>query len=131
MNGGREDRIAGDGDDKEGAKREEHPDTLSSINNLAFAMKQYGRRMDAIKLMTECLQLRNQVLSPEHPHTLSSTTALAEWQSAARFRNSKQLLYQEERPCQEGDSDLDSYESGDGLGGALNGMRFGKPFRQH
>ena len=60
---------------------EEHPDTLSSMNNLAFTMKEQGSRVDAIRIMMECVQLRNQVLGPEHPEALSSATALAEWQS--------------------------------------------------
>jgi hypothetical protein len=58
---------------------EEHPDTLSSTNCLAFTTKELGRRTDTIKLMTECVQLRNSILGIEHPHALSSAAALAEW----------------------------------------------------
>jgi Tetratricopeptide repeat len=32
---------------------EEHPDTLTSMNNLAFIMKEQGRRMDPTILTTE------------------------------------------------------------------------------
>jgi len=59
----------------------EHPDTLTSINNLAFTIKEQGRKMEAIKLMAECVQLRNRVLGTEHPHALSSAAALADWQN--------------------------------------------------
>jgi hypothetical protein len=41
---------------------EEHPDTLSSMNSLAFTTKELGRKMDVIKLLTECVQLRNRIL---------------------------------------------------------------------
>ena len=61
---------------------EEHPDTLTGMNNLAFTMKEQGRTVEAIKLMTECVQLRNEVLGTEHPDALSSTAALSEWQTS-------------------------------------------------
>jgi hypothetical protein len=60
---------------------EEHPDTLSSMANLAFTMKEQGRAMEAINLMVECVQLRDRVLRPKHPYALTSATALADWQS--------------------------------------------------
>jgi hypothetical protein len=40
----------------------EHPDTLTSMNNLAFTMKEQGRKIEAIKLMARCVQLCNKVL---------------------------------------------------------------------
>ena len=58
---------------------DEHPDTLTSMNNLAFTMKELGRKMEAIKLMAECVKLRNRVLGTEHPYTLSSSIVLADW----------------------------------------------------
>ena len=58
---------------------EEHPDTLTSMNNLAFTMEGLDRKLEATKLMDECIQLRNRVLGSEHPHALSSAAALAEW----------------------------------------------------
>jgi Tetratricopeptide repeat len=60
---------------------QEHPHTLTSINNLAFTRKEQGRKWEAIELMAECVQLRNRVLHAEHPDALSSAAALAEWQS--------------------------------------------------
>ena len=60
---------------------EEHPDTLTSMNNLAFTIHSQGRNAEAVKLMTECVLLRIRVSGAEHPHTLSSSTALVEWQS--------------------------------------------------
>jgi hypothetical protein len=49
------------------------------MNNLAFTMKEQGRKLEAIKLMAECVQLRSRVLGTEHPRALSSAAALAEW----------------------------------------------------
>jgi len=58
---------------------EEHPDTLTSMNNLAYTWKGQGRDEEAIKLMSECVQLRTQILGAGHPFTLSSLAALDGW----------------------------------------------------
>jgi len=46
---------------------EEHPHTLTSMANLAFTWKGYGRHTDALKVIEECVQLQlsddNHVLS--------------------------------------------------------------------
>ena len=60
---------------------EEHPDTLTSINNLAFTLKGRGQNAEAIKLMKKCVQLRTLALGADHPHTLSSLTTLIRWQT--------------------------------------------------
>jgi hypothetical protein len=60
----------------------EHPDTLTRMNNFAFAFKFQGRNDEAISLLKTCLQLRKQVLGlgPHHPDTESSLEALVnEW----------------------------------------------------
>ena len=59
---------------------DKHPSTLSSMNNLAFTMKELGRKIEATKLMAECVKLRNRVLGTEHPYALSSAAVLADWQ---------------------------------------------------
>jgi hypothetical protein len=46
---------------------EEHPDTLTSMNNLAITWKQQSRDEEAIKLMSKCVQLRTRVLGADHP----------------------------------------------------------------
>ena len=51
------------------------------MNNLAFTWKGQGRVAEAIKLMEECVQLRTLVLGADHPHTLSSSTVLIEWET--------------------------------------------------
>ena len=45
----------------------EHPDTLTSMNNLAFTWKGRDRDKEAITLMKECVQLKERVLGPDHP----------------------------------------------------------------
>ena len=58
----------------------EHPDTLTSMNNLAITWKEQGRNVKAIDLMGECIYLRTRILGADHPHTLSSSAAFTEWQ---------------------------------------------------
>ena len=59
---------------------QEHPDTLTSMNNLAFTWKGYGRHAEALKLMEECVLLRTRILGANQSHTLSSLTTLLGWQ---------------------------------------------------
>ena len=59
--------------------REEHPNTLTSMANLAFTVKGQGRNEEAIKVMAECVQLQIRVLGAEHPNMLSWSATLAEW----------------------------------------------------
>ncbi|KAH8724301.1 hypothetical protein GQ44DRAFT_618470, partial [Phaeosphaeriaceae sp. PMI808] len=62
---------------------EEHPDTLTSMNNLAFTLKGQGLTNKAIPLMENCCRLRTVVLGPQHPFAISSREALATWQLEA------------------------------------------------
>ena len=59
----------------------DHPDTLSSIANLAFTWKEYGRGKEALKLMEECVILRTRIIGTNHPDTLSSRATLLGWQT--------------------------------------------------
>ena len=61
---------------------EEHPETLTSMNNLAltyYASKSQGYYAKAVALMEECFQMRERVLGPQHPFTVSSLSYLTEW----------------------------------------------------
>jgi hypothetical protein len=58
---------------------EEHPDTLNSMNNLAFIWKDIGRHGDAIGLIQTCFDLRQQVLGLGHPYTVSTLSTLEAW----------------------------------------------------
>ncbi len=55
----------------------DHPETLHSMDNLAFMYSGLGRNQEALKLHEEALALRKSKLGPDHPHTLFSMTSLA------------------------------------------------------
>ncbi len=55
----------------------EHPDTLTSMNNLATAYADAGRLDEAVKLHEETLKLRKKKLGQDHPNTLMSMGNLA------------------------------------------------------
>jgi tetratricopeptide (TPR) repeat protein len=55
----------------------DHPDTLTSMNNLALAHRDAGRTADALPLHEEVLKLRKAKLGPDHPDTLLSMNNLA------------------------------------------------------
>jgi hypothetical protein len=61
---------------------EEHPNTLTSMNNLAFTQKSLRRDIEALQLMERCVELRNRKLGADHPDTLSSREVLAELERA-------------------------------------------------
>ncbi|KAF2633298.1 kinesin light chain 3 [Macroventuria anomochaeta] len=56
---------------------DEHPDTLTSIANLASTYMKQGRWSKAEKLEVEVMKTSKRVLGDEHPHTLTSTANLA------------------------------------------------------
>ena len=60
---------------------EEHPNTLTSMNNLAFTWKDRDRCAGALALMMECAQILQRVLGPVHPHTRSAMASVAQWSS--------------------------------------------------
>ena len=55
----------------------DHPDTLTSRNNLADAYQSAGRLDRAIPLYEQTLADRERVLGPDHPDTLASRNNLA------------------------------------------------------
>jgi serine/threonine protein kinase len=70
---------------REAALGPDHPDTLTSRNNLANAYYSAGRTADAIALHEETLKRREAKLGPDHPDTLKSRNNLANaYNSAGR-----------------------------------------------
>ena len=55
----------------------DHPDTLTSRNNLAVAYQDAGRLGRAIPLFERTLADHERVLGPDHPDTLTSRNNLA------------------------------------------------------
>jgi len=60
----------------------EHPDTLTSMNNLALTWKDQGRDEEAFDMMKSVVQLRRKVLGADHPYSIGSAEVLAEWQES-------------------------------------------------
>ena len=58
---------------------EDHPDTLTSMSNLAYTWKSSGRDAEAIDLLQNCLAKRKQIIGLNHPDTLSTSETLLEW----------------------------------------------------
>jgi hypothetical protein len=50
----------------------DHPDTLTSIANLAFTWKAQGRCAEAVVLIRQCVQQRQRVLKVSHPNLKSA-----------------------------------------------------------
>ena len=55
----------------------DHPDTLTSMHNLAYGYEGLGRRHEALQLREQTLQLMKSKLGPDHPHTLACMHSLA------------------------------------------------------
>ena len=64
-------------DSLEGLLGPDHPDTLASRNNLAYAYQAAGRLTEAIALYEQVLPDSIRVLGEDHPHTLASRNNLA------------------------------------------------------
>ena len=64
---------------------QDHPDTLSSMNNLAIAYRDTGRLSEALPLYEEALRLGKAKLAPDHPNTLMYMNNLANaWDKCSR-----------------------------------------------
>ena len=56
---------------------EDHPDTLTSANNLAIDLRALGDHQAARELDEDTLARRRRVLGEDHPDTLTSANNLA------------------------------------------------------
>ncbi|MEV7393376.1 FxSxx-COOH system tetratricopeptide repeat protein, partial [Streptomyces sp. NPDC091215] len=61
----------------------DHPDTLSTRNNVAHWRGEAGDPGGAATVFAELLDDRLRVLGPDHPHTLSTRNNLASWRGEA------------------------------------------------
>ncbi|RPA89592.1 TPR-like protein [Choiromyces venosus 120613-1] len=55
----------------------DHPDTLTSVNNLASLLRALGRHGESETMSRRALEGREKVLGPDHPDTLTSVNNLA------------------------------------------------------
>jgi hypothetical protein len=71
----------------------EHPDTLTSMANLASTFSHQGRWPEAEKLDVQVMETRKRVLGEEHPDTLASMNNLAwTWKSQGRDDEALELM---------------------------------------
>jgi Tetratricopeptide repeat len=54
----------------------DHPDTLTSMNNLAFTWKGNSKETEAVRLIEEYIRAQKRVLGLNHPNSILSYTAL-------------------------------------------------------
>jgi tetratricopeptide (TPR) repeat protein len=79
------------------------PDTLSSLNNLAWLYDAQGRYGEAEPLYLEALQASREALGPRHPDTLRSLNNLAElYQAQGRFGKAEPLYLEALQASREG-----------------------------
>jgi hypothetical protein len=60
---------------------EDHPDTLTSMANLAFTWKSSAHDAKAINLLSDCLIKQKQRPGLDHPSTLSHSETLLKWET--------------------------------------------------
>lgn len=56
----------------------DHPNTLTSVNNLANVLESQGRYKEAEELYRRASEGRESVLGPDHPDTICSVSSLAD-----------------------------------------------------
>ncbi|MFB8050694.1 tetratricopeptide repeat protein [Streptomyces rubiginosohelvolus] len=103
----------------------DHPDTLSSRNNLASTLNSFGEHREAADLHQQNLTDRQRILGPDHPHTLTSRNnhastlnSLGEHQQAADLH--QQNLTDTERIL--GPDHPDTLTSRNNLASTLNSL---------
>ena len=78
--------------DSERVLGSDHPDTLTTRNNLAIAYQGAGRTDEAIALHEQNLADHERVLGPDHPETLITRNNLAiAYRAAGRTEEARSL----------------------------------------
>ena len=78
---------------------EDHPDTLTSMNNLAETYRALGRTNEAAALHEKVLESRKRTLGEEHPDTLTSMNNLAATYWALGRTNEAAALHEKVLEC--------------------------------
>jgi tetratricopeptide (TPR) repeat protein len=74
---------------------DEHPHTLTSMNNLALTYMNQGRLREAEELFVQVMQTMKRLLTDEHPHTLTSMNNLAlTYMNQGRWKEAEELQVQ-------------------------------------
>jgi tetratricopeptide (TPR) repeat protein len=74
-----------------------HPDTLTTMSNLALVLDSQGKYADAEAMNRQTLEIREEILGKTHPDTLTSVYCLAYLLQEKREYEEASLLYQ--RAC--------------------------------
>ncbi|WP_376794538.1 tetratricopeptide repeat protein [Thermogemmatispora sp.] len=91
-----------------------HPDTATSLNNLALLYHALGRLHDALPLYQRSLSIHEQALGPHHPDTASSLNDLASlYRDLGRFEDALPLAQRSLSICEQalGPDDPDTASS--------------------
>jgi hypothetical protein len=73
----------------------EHPDTITSMANLASTYQNQGRWNEAEQLEIQVMDMRKKLLGAEHPDTLTSMANLAStYQKQGRWNEAEQLKFE-------------------------------------
>jgi hypothetical protein len=73
----------------------EHPNTLTSMSNLASTFSNQGRWKEAEELEVQVIDTRKRVLGAEHPDTLTSMSNLAStFRNQGRWKEAEELEVQ-------------------------------------
>ncbi|KAF1967610.1 kinesin light chain [Bimuria novae-zelandiae CBS 107.79] len=79
---------------------EEHPDTLTSMANLASTYRNQGRWKEAEELFEQVMETSSRVLGEEHPSTLTSMSNLAStYRNQGRWKEAEELQAKELQIC--------------------------------
>jgi Tfp pilus assembly protein PilF len=68
----------------------EHPDTLTSIDNLGLVLERQGKYEEAEVMHRRALEAKEKVLGPEHPDTLTSLNKLSSFSTSENNTNPPQ-----------------------------------------
>jgi hypothetical protein len=72
----------------------EHPDTLTTANNLTWSLSKQGNHADAERIQREVHGVRKRVLGAEHPDTLSVAGYLAvSLANKGKYTEAEQILH--------------------------------------
>ncbi|EED13458.1 hypothetical protein TSTA_059440 [Talaromyces stipitatus ATCC 10500] len=76
----------------------EHPNTVTSMANLAFTWKFQGKLQDALSLMEKSSYLHSKVLGLSRPYSRLSSRALSDWMDKYNALSNQTMLTRKECP---------------------------------
>jgi hypothetical protein len=77
----------------------EHPDTLTSMWNLAHTLKDQGRHAEAIVLLEICVPLQQKCLGQTHPDTTRATSDIELWRKTLLDKSHLHSTQSDKQKC--------------------------------